>query len=199
MTRVVKFLRRSSRDNAAALDEQAMDLIKGLAPAEGPAPDVEAVAQAVLRKLNILQGRDKKMKMLRSIGRLDSAWACAVLFELLSDPSEDTRDAAVRELAHRDDCPCGKLYERLKRPPWYVKSSILRILCLRKDAAAVDAIKGVIEDPNVEVRRWAALALGRIGGEEARALLLRLAKDKNVYVKQAATDALDKLCEFKFS
>jgi HEAT repeat protein len=181
------------------LDEQAMDLIKGLAPAEGPSPDIEAVAQAVLRKLDILQGREKKMRMLRSIGRLDSAWACAVLFELLSDASEDVRDAAVRELAHRDDCPCKKLYARLRQPPWYVKSAILRIICLRKDAEAVDAIKGIIEDPNVEVRRWAALALGRIGGAEARALLIRLAKDRNPYVKQAAMDALDKICEFKFS
>jgi hypothetical protein len=192
-------LRRSTGDNAAALDEQAMDLIKGLAPAEGPAPDVEAVTRTVLRKLDILQGREKKMKMLRSIGRLDSAWACAVFFELLSDASEDVRDAAVRELARRDDCPCGKLYERLRQPPWYVKSAILRIICLRKDAGAVEAIRSVIEDPNVEVRRWAALALGRIGGTEARALLIRLTKDRNVYVKQAATDALDKICEFKFS
>jgi HEAT repeat protein len=181
------------------LDEQAMDLIKGLAPAEGPAPDVEAVAQAVLRKLDILQGREKKMKMLRSIGRLDSAWACTVFFELLSDASEDVRDAAVRELARRDDCPCGKLYERLRQPPWFVKSAILRIICLRKEAGAVEAIKTVIEDPNVEVRRWAALALGRIGGAEARVLLIRLTKDRNVYVKQAATDALDKICDFKFS
>jgi HEAT repeat protein len=196
---VVKFLRRSPTDNAAALDEQALDLVKGLASTEGPASDVETVARAVLRKLDILQGREKKMKMLRSIGRLDSDWACAVLFELLSDPSEDVRDAAVRELARRDDCPCAKLYERLRQPPWFVKSAILRILCLRKDAGAVEAITSVIEDPNVEVRRWAALALGRIGGTEARALLIRLTKDRNVYVKQAATDALDKICEFKFS
>jgi HEAT repeat protein len=176
-----------------------MDLIKGLPPAGGPAPDIEAVARAVLRKLDILQGRERKMKMLRSIGRLDSTWACAVLFELLSDPSEDVRDAAVRELARRDDCPCAKLHERLRQPPWYVKSAILRIICLRKDAGAVEAIKGVIEDPNVEVRRWAALALGRIGGTEARTILIRLTKDRNIYVKQAATDALDKICDFKFS
>ena len=196
---MVKFLRRSPRSDAPAFEEQAMDLIKGLAPAEGPAPDVEAVARAVLHKLNILQGREKKMKMLRSLGRLNSAWACAVLFELLSDPSEEVRDTAVRELALRDDYPCGKLYARLKQPPWYVKSAILRIICLRKDVGALEPIKGIIEDPNVDVRRWAALALGRIGGSEARMLLIRLAKDKNGYVKQAAADALDKICDFKFS
>jgi HEAT repeat protein len=176
-----------------------MELINGFAPAEEPALDVEAVARTVLHRFNILQGRERKMKMLRSIGKLDSAWACAVLFELLSDPSEEVRDTAVRELALRDDYPCGKLYARLKQPPWYVKSAILRIICLRKDVGALESIKGIIEDPNVDVRRWAALALGRIGGSEARTLLIRLAKDKNGYVKQAAADALDKICDFKFS
>lgn len=199
MTAVVKFLRRTPHEDAPAPDEQALDLVKGLAAAEGPAPDIAAVSRAVLRKLDILQARDKKMKLIRSISRLDSAWACSVLYELLSDPSEEIRDLAVRELAPRGDCPLGSLYSRLRQPPWYVKSAILRIFCLRRDPGAVTAIGAVIEDPNVEVRRWAALALGRIGGPDARVLLVRLAKDRNPYVKQAAADALDKICDFKFS
>jgi hypothetical protein len=199
VTTMVKFLRRSTPEGGPASDEQALDLVKGLAAAEGPAPDVAAVSRAVLRKLDILQARDKKMKLIRSISRLDSAWACSVLFELLSDSSEEIRDLAVRELASRDDCPLDGLYDRLRQPPWYVKSAILRIFCLRRDAGAVSAIGAVIDDPNVEVRRWASLALGRIGGPDARALLVRLAKDRNGYVKQAATDALDKICDFKFS
>jgi hypothetical protein len=200
LTPVVKFLRRSPREDAAAPDEQVLNLIKGLAPAaDGTAPDVASASRAFLRKLDILQGRDKKMRLIRSISRLDSAWACSVLFELLSNPSEEIRDLAVRELASRNDCPLDSLYGRLRQPPWYVKSAILRIFCLRRDAGTVASIGSVIDDPNVEVRRWAALALGRIGGPEARSLLVRLAKDRNAYVKQAATDALDKICDFKFS
>jgi HEAT repeat protein len=196
---VVKFLRRGRPQESEIIDEQARELITDLLSSEGQAPDSESVARAVRRKLDILQTRDKKMKMLKSIGRLNSEWACAVLFELLTDPSEEIRDSAVRELARRDDCPMDKLSRRLLHPPWYVKSAILRIFCLKKSGEAVAAITHVIDDPNVEVRRWAALALGRIGGAEARILLVRLAKDKNAYVKQAAADALDKICEFKFS
>ena len=196
---MVKFLRRTPSEGDLAPHEQALELIKGLAAAEGPSPDAGAVSRAVLRKLDILQARDKKIKLIRSISRLDSAWACGVLFELLSDPSEEIRDLAVRELAPRNDCPLDSLYNRLLQPPWYVKSAILRIFCLRRDTGAVSAIGEVLDDPNVEVRRWAALALGRIGGYDARVFLVRLSKDRNPYVKQAAADALDKICDFKFS
>jgi HEAT repeat protein len=201
MTAEVKFLRRPTPDGLHFPDSAAVDLIKDLesAAARAPAEESAAVARAVLLKLDILQTREKKIRLIRSIAGLDSPWACAVLFELLADGSEEIRDLAVRHLAPRCDCPLDRLYDRLQHPPWFVKSAILRIFCLRRDAGAVSAIGAVIGDPNVEVRRWAALALGRIGGPDARSLLVRLSKDRNIYVKQAATDALDKVCDFKFS
>ena len=202
MMAAVKFLRRSAPQTDVAPPEGgSFDLVQDLqaTAASAPPEDAAAVARAVLLKLDILQGRDKKVRLIRSIARLDSAWACAVLFELLGDVSEEIRDLAVRHIAPRCDCPMDRLYGRLRQPPWYVKSAILRIFCLRRDAGAVSAIGAVIDDPNVEVRRWAALALGRIGGPDARSLLVHLTKDKNPYVKQAATDALDKICDFKFS
>jgi HEAT repeat protein len=202
MMAAVKFLRRSFPQDDVALPAGAgVDLISDLqvSAATAPPEDAATVARAVLLKLDILQGRDKKVRLIRSIARLDSAWACAVLFELLGDVSEEIRDLAVRHIAPRGDCPMDRLYGRLQQPPWYVKSAILRIFCLRRDAGAVSAIGAVVDDPNVEVRRWAALALGRIGGPDARSLLVHLSKDRNPYVKQAATDALDKVCDFKFS
>ena len=76
---------------------------------------------------------------------------------------------------------------------------MLRALGRRKDSAAVPAIKKALADPNVDVRKSAAEALGEIGGKEALALLVRLTKDGSAYVRQAASDALRKVSSVRFS
>jgi len=196
---VVKYLRRSQSDGARIIDEQTLDLLEDLRPSGDQENDTDVITKAVLRKIDILQNRDKKLRLLRSLARLSHPWVCAVLLELLADPSEEIRDLAVRELAARDDCPILTIYQKLTRPPWYVKSAILRILGARKKAEAVKHIEAVLDDPNVEVKRGAAQALGEIGGKEARTLLVRLTKDSNPYVRLAAAEALDKICDFRFS
>jgi len=199
LTSVVKYLRRSQSDGARIIDEQTLDLLEDLRPSGDQENDTDVITKAVLRKIDILQNRDKKLRLLRSLARLSHPWVCAVLLELLADPSEEIRDLAVRELAARDDCPILTIYQKLTRPPWYVKSAILRILGARKKAEAVKHIEAVLDDPNVEVKRGAAQALGEIGGKEARTLLVRLTKDSNPYVRLAAAEALDKICDFRFS
>lgn len=199
MTSVVKYLRRSQSDGARIIDEQTLDLLEDLRPSGDQENDIDVITKAVLRKIDILQNRDKKLRLLRSLARLSHPWVCAVLLELLADPSEEIRDLAVRELAARDDCPILTIYQKLTRPPWYVKSAILRILGARRKAEAVKHIEAVLDDPNVEVKRGAAQALGEIGGKEARTLLVRLTKDSNPYVRLAAAEALDKICDFRFS
>lgn len=196
---MVKYLRRSQSDGARIIDEQTLDLLEDLRPSGDQENDTDVITKAVLRKIDILQNRDKKLRLLRSLARLSHPWVCAVLLELLADPSEEIRDLAVRELAARDDCPILTIYQKLTRPPWYVKSAILRILGARKKAEAVKHIEAVLDDPNVEVKRGAAQALGEIGGKEARTLLVRLTKDSNPYVRLAAAEALDKICDFRFS
>ena len=195
---MVKFLRRSRNKNSQIFDNPNLDIFEELNSPAVKEADVETIIRAVHRKIDILQSRDKKMQVLHSIARLSDPWVCAVFLDLLADPSEDIRDAAARELARRDDYPLSKIYLRLTRPPWYVKSAILRILSLKKNPESVKHIQSVIDDPNVEVKRCAAQALGEIGGREARTLLVRLTKDKNPYVRMAATEALEKICDFKF-
>ena len=195
---MVKYLRRSQGDGSAIIDEQTLDLLEELRPPQNVENDIAAVTKAVLRKIGILQNRDKKLRLLRSLSRLPHPWVCAVLLELLTDPSEEIRDLAVRELSGREDCPILTIYQKLAQPPWYLKSSILRILGNRRSPEAVKHIQGVVDDPNVEVKRCAAQALGEIGGKQARTLLVRLSKDTNPYVRLAAAEALDKVCEFRF-
>jgi HEAT repeat protein len=195
---VAKFLRRTDQNSPDGY-EQALRDIEDILPSEDQTGDTQAVTNAVLKKLDIFRDRPKKMKMIRALAHLDAPWVPSVLLELLGDGIEEVRDMAVRELAQRDDWPAAALYERLDRPPWYAKSAALRILAERKDKESVPHIKRLIDDPNVDVKRAAALALGAIGGSEARSLLVRLARDQSHYVRTAAEEMLERLCDFKFS
>lgn len=195
---MIKFLRRSQPQDPR-LSEQNLQLYEVLRVPNTKELDIPAITRAVLKKFEILQNKQKKTKLLKTIARLQQPWLPAVLLELLSDPCQEIRDIVVKELAARDDWPVQMAYQKLSLAPWYVKSSALRILSLKKCADAVRQIKLVLEDPNVDVRRCAAAALGEIGGQEARALLVCMAKDKNLYVRKAAQEALEKICDLKFS
>jgi len=195
---VIKFLRRSQPQDPG-LSEQNLQHYEVLRVPNTKELDIPAITRAVLKKFEILQNKQKKTKLLKTIARLQQPWLPAVLLELLSDPCQEIRDIVVKELAARDDWPVQMAYQKLTLAPWYVKSSALRILSLKKCADAVRHIKLVLKDPNVDVRRSAAGALGEIGGQEARVLLVGMAKDKNLYVRKAAQEALEKVSDLKFS
>jgi hypothetical protein len=195
---VIKFLRRSQPQDPG-LSEQNLQHYEVLRVPNTKELDIPAITRAVLKKFEILQNKQKKTKLLKTIARLQQPWLPAVLLEFLSDPCQEIRDIVVKELAARDDWPVQMAYQKLTLAPWYVKSSALRILSLKKCADAVRHIKLVLKDPNVDVRRSAAGALGEIGGQEARVLLVGMAKDKNLYVRKAAQEALEKVSDLKFS
>ena len=159
----------------------------------------EYYADAVLRKLNSLTDKDKRLKILKAIARLKAAWVLKVLLESLSDRCESNRDFLIKELSEREIWNSSPIYERLSQPPWYMKSAVLKVLGQRKDADAVSAIRAVLADPNVDVRKSAADALGEIGGKEALALLVALTKDPSAYVRQAAVGSLRKISSVRFS
>jgi len=194
---VAKFLRRNPPGEAEPTGPLFEEL--HIVPAGDGIADPRQTALEILRKVEIIQSRAKKVRLLQAAARSEAAWATPLLIELLGDPTEEVRDLAVRELVARPDCPLADLCERLARPPWYGKSAALRVLAAKKVRETARAIRAVIDDPNADVRRSAALALGEIGGAEARALLVRLAKDISPYVRAAAVSALDKVCEFKFT
>lgn len=195
---MIKFLRRSQPEEPE-LAEQSLKIFEGLRSPKTRELDLPAIAGAVRKKIDILQNREKKLKMLKTIARLQQPWVPVALLALLDDPNEEIRDIAVKELAQREDWPVEKAYQKLSRPPWYAKSAILKVLSQKKCGDSIHHIEPLLNDPNVDVRRCAAGALGEIGGREARALLVRMAKDRNLYVRRAAQDALDKVCELKFS
>lgn len=156
-------------------------------------------SDAVLRKLNSLSEKERRLKILRAIAGLKASWVLTVLLDALKDPCETNRDFVVRELSQREIWNFSPLYERLYQPPWYAKSAMLKILGMRKDSRALAAISKVIADPNVDVRKSAAEALGEIGGKEAIALLIKLSKDVNSHVRLAAFEALRNTSQVRFS
>lgn len=156
-------------------------------------------AEAVLRKLESLPDKEKRLKILRAISKLKASWVLKVLLKALADPCEANRDFLIKELSQREIWNLSSLYEKLHSPPWYVKSAALKVLGRRKDAGALPSIERALADSNVDVRKSAADALGEIGGKEALALLVKLAKDKSAYVRTAAANALRRVSRVRFS
>jgi len=194
---VAKFLRRTPGQENDPAGEFLKDLdLSG--PEDAGLPPREA-ARKIFERLGLIQSRAKKLRLLQEAGRLQAEWPTLLFVELLADPIEEIRDLAVRELIERRDVPLDELCLRLGRPPWFAKCAALRVLAAKKSAPTAKSVRAVVEDPNAEVRKTAAAALGEIGGREARSLLVRLSRDANAYVRAAAVEALDKICDFKFS
>jgi HEAT repeat protein len=161
--------------------------------------DNDYYTAAVLRKLRSLADKDRRLKILRAVARLKAPWVSKVLVEALDDPAEKNREFLIGELVGRENWSPSSLYGRLTQPPWYARSAALKILAQRTDDGALQAIQQTLGDPNVDVRRSAAEALGEIGGQDAVGMLVRLTKDGNIYVRQAAAGALSKISRVRFS
>ncbi|MGB8952582.1 MAG: HEAT repeat domain-containing protein [Candidatus Aminicenantales bacterium] len=192
-----KFLRRSSQEHSDIF-EKSLNENRRVDTATDT-EDARSISRAVLRKIEIVRDKQKRLKIIKTISKLKSPWVPAVLLETLHDPSEEIKDFVVKELAQRKELPLDCFYQKLCKTPWFIKSAVLRILSLRKKEDAVKHIQLVLNDANVDVRRSAALALGEIGGKEAKICLLQLAKDKSCYVRMAAEEALRKMIDLKFT
>lgn len=204
---VLKFLREASHQEFEIYKNYVDDPFRALANAARRAVREFEVkekksryyTESVLRKLASLENRERRLKILKAVSRLQASWVLRVLLNSLSDPCEKVRDFLIQELSQREIWDLDPLLERLKKPPWYAKSAVLKILGRRKESGALPFIEAILTDPNVDVRRSAAEALGEIGGKAALALLVRLAKDPSGYVRAAAAEAIRKVSAVRFS
>lgn len=200
-----KFLRRSHStkqeifEQSLEKDSLLEDALPSLKKDASEQEETDSIVKAILRKIDIIRDKQKRLKLIKTIAKLKSSWVQAVLLETLSDPCEEIRDFVIKDLAQRKELPAECLYQKLFKTPWYIKSSVLRILGLRKIPESIKPIKLMINDPNIEVRRSLAQTLGEIGGKESKILLLRLRKDPSPYVKVAAEEALRKVIDLKFT
>jgi HEAT repeat protein len=122
-----------------------------------------------------------------------------VLLESLDDTNEEIRKLIIQELGKRDHLDLDPVAEKLSHPLWYVKSSALKILGLKGDKGVLIHIEALLTEPNVEVRRALASALGNIGGKKSLSLLLKLSKDRNQFVRASAEEAILRVSNIRFT
>jgi len=159
----------------------------------------KSLSQSFLKKTRSLKDKQIRLKIIKSLACVEGSWINEVLMESLEDPSEEIRDFIVQEMGKREYFDLNLIHKKLSKPPWYVKTSALKILALIRKQESINFIKVTLNDPNAEVRRCAAQVLGEIGGKEALVLLNKLAKDKNRFVKRSAEEGLRKASSLKFS
>jgi HEAT repeat protein len=157
---------------------------------DGSAPS--PICRAFVLKLGRTSDKTARQRILAACARLDRGWAEELLWETLADSNEAVRDLAVRALCERQTLRTEWALRRLRLPPWYARSSALAVIGRRRLRQALPGLAAAVGDPNVEVRRAAAEALGEMGGNEAVRLLVQLKKDASPYVRTAAEEAIEK-------
>lgn len=157
------------------------------------------LVQSALNKLKATGDKNIRLKLLQSMTDLKAPWVVDVLIGCLDDPYEEIGLLTVRTLGTWEDLDISVLYPLLSNALWNVKNRVLKVLGIRKNPLCVRQIEKVIADPNAEVRSTAAHTLGLIGGEDALALLVRLTKDNNPFVRKSAEKALQKTSDLKFT
>jgi HEAT repeat protein len=154
---------------------------------------------SALRKIKGAKEKHKRLKIIRALFSITDPWSSEVLLEALLDPNEEIRNRIIHELGKREDLDVEWVCQRIYHPHWYVKSSALKILALKKSEKALFHIETMITNPNVEVRRGIAACLGDIGGKKALSLLMKLEKDDNRFVQTRAEAAIRKISKLRFT
>jgi HEAT repeat protein len=157
------------------------------------------VSQSIQKKIESVKDKNKRLQMIKALSKSKDAWIPQALLGALKDPSEEIREYIVNECGNRENLNLNLVYQKLLSPLWYVKSSALKVLAIKKKSESVKHIRPVINDRNADVKRSAALALGEIGGKDSLVLLARLAKDENPYVRSVAEKALGKASSLRFT
>lgn len=161
-------------------------------------PALSPVCRAFVRKLGATADKAGRLRILAACGKVARPWSEELLWESLADPNEAVRDLVVRELCARPGLDPVRALRRLRLPPWYARSAALAVIGRRRLREALPGMGPIVGDANADVRRAAAEALGRIGGEESVRLLVRLKKDANPYVRAAAEEAIGRASGVRF-
>lgn len=154
---------------------------------------------SALRKIKAAKDKKKRLKIIHALFSSTDPWSSEVLLEALLDTNEEIRNLIIQELGNRENLDVEGVCQRLYHPHWYVKSSALKILSLKKSEKALFHIEAMITDPNVEVRRGIATCLGDIGGKKALSLLMKLEQDDNRFVQTSAEAAIRKISRIRFA
>lgn len=129
--------------------------------------------------------RDRALDSLRSFGEQ----VIEPTIELLGDPDEELRAAAIAVASHFEDPRIVPATITLLRDPdWWIRIAAAETLGRLKDPRAVEPLVGVLGDADV---KWAAVeALGNIGDPRALNALGRMLGDPQANVRIEVMQAL---------
>ena len=129
--------------------------------------------------------RDRTLEALRAFGPA----LVEPVVELLADPDEDVRAAAVAVASSFDDPRViPATIALLRDPDWWIRIAAADSLGRTKDPRAVDALLAALADPDL---KWSAVeALGRIGDPRALGALGKMLGDPMPDVRIEVMQAL---------
>jgi HEAT repeat protein len=121
--------------------------------------------------VELLKSRDAKKRMtaVDMAAGLNSAGAVALLIKALQDQSWSLREYAIKKTALAGHQAVQPLVRLLRDGVWYTRAAALQALELIGDSAALNAVMGLIKDPNrsvAEAAHKAALVLSRNAEKE---------------------------------
>lgn len=129
-----------------------------------------------------------------ALGRFTGSERTAALIAALKDKDQEVRGAAAVSLGdHADAAAAAPLAVALSDKSAFVRAQTARALGVNGSAAsfAVPALIRLLgSDPDGEVKRQAATALGSIGDRSALPALERASRDSDSYLAQAARDSI---------
>jgi len=157
------------------------------------------LSESAIARIHSASNMEDRLKVIQSFAKIKNSWVDEVLCQALDDKCEKIRDYIIKELAKREELNLNLLFKKLPTSPWYVKSSIMRVLAILKQEQTIQHIEYIFEEPNADVRANAAFALGEIGGSDSIRLLTQLLNDKNKFVRKSAAKALSKVSHIKFT
>lgn len=146
------------------------------APAGADGPDVRAAAATLAGATDASARRDAAEALASAAARADRETAVSALVEALADGSPDVRVAAASSLSTlQDPRALARLSRRLslESDPTVVAALLLAVGRLGR-AAEVPLVAPWLDRDDGRLRAAAAIALGDLGGEEARTRLLAL-------------------------
>ena len=111
-----------------------------------------------LERRILSENRDngERLKVLPSLTKQDALWTQNVLLDALADSNEEIRNYIVQQLSQKENLDLNLLYIRLSKPPWFIKTEILKILGILKNPRSAQHIEAVLNESNDEGLKTAA-------------------------------------------
>ncbi|HZU70780.1 MAG TPA: HEAT repeat domain-containing protein [Ktedonobacteraceae bacterium] len=147
---------------------------------------------SLFRALHDVDG-EVRITVIETLGNTGDVKVIPNLLEVLSDLDEEVRNAVSDVLIKFGKKAVSGLLEVLHSKP-FAKARAAKVLGIIGDPTAVPELLTALDNQGDKVlRREAAVALGRIGGDEAISGLLGALHDQESFVRQAAATALGRI------